>query len=145
MAETANLELFGSKTLHNPADASLLAYCPSMELLAVGTQDKHVFIFRLNGQRVYGAGQKNKATTLDAQKLAWKPNGVFTSVATYATVTDTFRTTLGLCLERRNSAIAGPGEQQSRTSTFSVRSQWTQRRRRDHVLGMDDEFDNGGR
>ena len=75
MADAAILELVGSKTLHNPANASLLAYCPSMELVAVGTQDKHVFIFRINGQRVYGAGQKQKYTVLDAQKLAWKPNG----------------------------------------------------------------------
>lgn len=102
MADAAILELMGSKTLHNPANASLLAYCPPMELVAVGTQDKHVFIFRINGQRVYGAGQKQKYTALDAQKLAWKPNGEYAAVLTPATFTDSLRTTFGIGLERRH-------------------------------------------
>lgn len=107
MADAAILELVGSKTLHNPANASLLAYCPSMELVAAGTQDKHVFIFRINGQRVYGAGQKQKHTTLDAQKLAWKPNGDYACLFTHVVPRLTcLRTTFGIGMERRHGQTA---------------------------------------
>ena len=103
MADAATLELVGSKTLHNPANASLLAYCPSMELVAAGTQDKHVFIFRINVQRVYGAGQKQKYTALDAQKLAWKPNGEYACLFTDMIPRQTcLKTTDGISVEGRH-------------------------------------------
>jgi anaphase-promoting complex subunit 4 len=65
------MELLGEKMLHQAAES--LAYCPSMELLALGSKDQQVLIYRLNGQRVYGATQKGTALTVD--RISWKPNG----------------------------------------------------------------------
>jgi anaphase-promoting complex subunit 4 len=69
------LELLGEKGLHQAANPRLLAYCPSMDLLALGSADQQVLIYRLNGQRVYGATQKGSA--LKVERISWKPNGAF--------------------------------------------------------------------
>lgn len=79
MVLSAELSLISEKTLHQYADPRLLAYCPSMELLALGSKDQQVLIYRLNGQRVYGATQKGTALTVD--RISWKPNGAFESPA----------------------------------------------------------------
>lgn len=73
MGESLSFELLGEKTLPQTADARLLSYCPSMDLVAVGSTDQQVLIYRLNGQRVYGATQK--AGTLQVESIRWKPNG----------------------------------------------------------------------
>ena len=74
MEDLKTLSLMSEKTLHHAADPHLLAYCPSMELLALGSQDQQVLIYRLNGQKVYGATQKGTALTVD--RISWKPNGI---------------------------------------------------------------------
>ena len=76
MADMEELQSVAEKSLHLPANADLLAYCPSMELLAVGSSDQNVSIYRLNGQRVFGTSQKLKGAVLEVQKLIWKPNGM---------------------------------------------------------------------
>ena len=76
MDRLQHLELFGEKTLPHAADGRLLAYCPSMDLIALGSTDQQVLIYRLNGQRVYGATQK--AGTLRVEGISWKPNGMST-------------------------------------------------------------------
>jgi anaphase-promoting complex subunit 4 len=76
MADMVELQSIAEKSLHHPANADLLAYCPSMELLAVGSADQNVVIYRLNGQRVFGASQKAKGAVLEVQKVVWKPNGM---------------------------------------------------------------------
>lgn len=73
MADDAGLELLGEKILHMRADPSLVAYCPSMDLVATATADQQVIVHRLNGQRVYSVVQKQKG--LKVQGLYWKPNG----------------------------------------------------------------------
>jgi hypothetical protein len=69
------LSTLSEKSLHQPADANLIAYCPSMDLIALTTTDQQVLIYRLNGQRVYGAAQK--AGVLKVESVRWKPNGSF--------------------------------------------------------------------
>lgn len=70
----ASLELLGEKkNLHQTVDAGLLEYCPSMDLVALGSTDQQVLIYRVNGQRVYGASQK--AGALRVEGIRWKPNG----------------------------------------------------------------------
>jgi anaphase-promoting complex subunit 4 len=44
-----------------------------MDLIALGTTDQQVLIYRLNGQRVYGATQKTGKLAIESIK--WKPNG----------------------------------------------------------------------
>jgi anaphase-promoting complex subunit 4 len=68
------LESLSEKTLHQTADPRLIAYCPSMDLLALGSTDQQVLIYRLNGQRVYGTSQKSG--TLRVESISWKPNGI---------------------------------------------------------------------
>ncbi|CAD6442860.1 c06f7089-702f-465a-9a30-5ce32c70bb1d [Sclerotinia trifoliorum] len=79
MAEVMRLELLGEKTLHQMVNPELLAYCPSMDLIALGSTDQQVLIYRLNGQRVYGAAQK--FNTLRVEKISWKPNGQLLAIA----------------------------------------------------------------
>ena len=68
------LNLLAEKAIHQPASPEgLLAYCPTMDLLALATKEEQVFVYRLNGQRVFGAAQKG--TPLRVEKLRWKPNG----------------------------------------------------------------------
>ncbi len=73
MTARVELKLIGEKTLHHGANPSLLAYCPSMELLALGTSDQQVSLYRLNGQRVYSVALKGTSLTVD--RISWKPNG----------------------------------------------------------------------
>ena len=74
MDELPKLELLSEKPLPQTADSQLLAYCPSMDLVALGSTEQQVLIYRLNGQRVYGAAQK--AGTLRVEAIRWKPNGM---------------------------------------------------------------------
>ena len=69
--------MLSEKALHQTADPHLIAYCPSMDLVALGSTDQQVLIYRLNGQRVYGATQK--AGTLRVENIHWKPNGLLTA------------------------------------------------------------------
>jgi anaphase-promoting complex subunit 4 len=74
MATHLTLETLSEKALHQPADPNLIAYCPSMDLIALTTTDQQVLIYRLNGQRVYGAAQKTGL--LKVESIRWKPNGL---------------------------------------------------------------------
>jgi len=73
MATASEFQVVSEKALHHAADPGLIAYCPSMDLLALATTDQQVFIYRLNGQRVYGAVQKSDK--LRVESIRWKPNG----------------------------------------------------------------------
>lgn len=73
MRTTTNLKILSEKALHHAAELSLVTYCPSMDLIALATRDQQVFIYRVNGQRVYGASQK--ADNVRVESLRWKPNG----------------------------------------------------------------------
>ncbi|KFY33809.1 hypothetical protein V495_08259 [Pseudogymnoascus sp. VKM F-4514 (FW-929)] len=81
MANPVRLRLIAEKTLQSPANPNLLAYSPSMELLAVASADHNVLIYRLNGQRVFSASQKVRGVVLELQKLVWKPNGQLIAIA----------------------------------------------------------------
>ncbi len=78
------LEEVTSKTLPQPLepDSRLLAYCPTMDLVALVTAaDGHVHVFRLNGQRVLSVVPprlegRNKEEVVRPVALAWKPNGL---------------------------------------------------------------------
>jgi hypothetical protein len=76
MDKPSSLELLGEKNLPQAADPGLVTYCPSMDLIALGTTDQQVLVYRLNGQRVYGAAQKIGKLTIESIK--WKPNGMLT-------------------------------------------------------------------
>ena len=67
-----------------------LAYCPTMDLIALATVDDEVRVFRLNGQQVFGAsfggddgqgdgsGSENGGgNSNEVREIAWKGNGRF--------------------------------------------------------------------
>ena len=71
--EPVVLTQLAEKHVSQPIDPYQLSYCPTMDLLAVGAQDDQVHVFRLNGQRVFGAAHGRKG--LRVRQLHWKPNG----------------------------------------------------------------------
>lgn len=52
------LTAVGEKSLPAKCKADLIAYCPTMDLIAVVTEDDELRVFRLNGQRVFGGSYK---------------------------------------------------------------------------------------
>ncbi|KAI9766935.1 MAG: hypothetical protein M1840_006232 [Geoglossum simile] len=56
-----------------------------MDLLALATKEEQVFVYRLNGQRVFGAVQKG--ASIGVEKLRWKPNGQLLAVTWSDSVT----------------------------------------------------------
>ena len=73
--ETPGEELprLAEKTVQQPVKASTLAYCPTLDLLALATVEEKVYVYRLNGQRVVGGASKTPG--LSIQTIHWKPNG----------------------------------------------------------------------
>ena len=71
--EPAALVQLADKLLSRPVKPYLLAYCPTMDLLALATQEEKVYVYRLNGERVIGAG--NRKQSLGVERIQWKPNG----------------------------------------------------------------------
>ncbi|RDW84573.1 hypothetical protein BP6252_02163 [Coleophoma cylindrospora] len=79
MDEPIALEVLSEKTLHHAVNPRLVAYCPSMDLLALVSTDQQVLVFRLNGQRVFTVTQK--ARTLKVDQIRWKPNGQLLAIS----------------------------------------------------------------
>jgi len=50
-----------------------LAYCPTMDLVALATIDDQIHVYRLNGQEVFGV--TNKGDFGKINQIKWKPNG----------------------------------------------------------------------
>ncbi|KAJ5819217.1 Anaphase-promoting complex subunit 4 [Penicillium riverlandense] len=77
----------GEKSLPAKCKPRALAYCPTMDLIALATEDEELRIFRLNGQRVFGGsfggdpylGEDEEDGEIRA--LAWKGNGRLLAVA----------------------------------------------------------------
>jgi anaphase-promoting complex subunit 4 len=61
------------KVLPQAIKPGVLAYCPTMDLVALATRDEQVHVFRLNGQRVFGITNKHQGCQI--LQLVWKPNG----------------------------------------------------------------------
>lgn len=94
-----DFEILSEKTLHHTADPALITYCPSMDLVGLVTTDQQVLIYRLNGQRVYGATQK--AGKLQVAGIRWKPNGLQPLTGPFPSVTNLtkYRAASCYCLE----------------------------------------------
>ena len=76
-----HLMTVGGKSLPAKCKPSTLALCPTMDLIALATEDEELRVFRLNGQRVFGGsfggdpylGEDEEDGEVRA--LAWKENG----------------------------------------------------------------------
>ncbi|KAJ5764981.1 hypothetical protein N7520_004540 [Penicillium odoratum] len=85
--EAPQLTPVGEKSLPAKCKPNTLAYCPTMDLIALATEDEELRVFRLNGQRVFGGsfggdpylGEDEEDGEVRA--VAWKGNGRLLAVA----------------------------------------------------------------
>lgn len=81
--EGTQLTPVGEKTLPAKCKAQAMAYCPTMDLIAVATEDEELRVFRLNGQRVFGGSFGGDPYLGEDEEdgeirgMAWKGNGEF--------------------------------------------------------------------
>ncbi|KAF2194781.1 hypothetical protein K469DRAFT_744590 [Zopfia rhizophila CBS 207.26] len=67
------------KILLHPIRPHLISYCPTMDLIAVVTDEENLDVYRINGQRSFGIKRKNSRTGIDF--ICWKFNGQSIAVA----------------------------------------------------------------
>ncbi|KAK2751007.1 hypothetical protein FQN57_000082 [Myotisia sp. PD_48] len=90
-SEHLRLIAIAEKTLPEKCKPGTLAYCPTMDLVAVAMEDNHVHVFRLNGQYVFGGMYGDTSNSFDASTstgnelsvvdVKWKNSGRFLAVA----------------------------------------------------------------
>jgi len=61
------------KVLLQAINPDLMAYCPTMDLLAVATEEHNLEVYRINGQMAFRVARKNSKTKIDF--ACWKFNG----------------------------------------------------------------------
>lgn len=61
------------KILLHPVHPHLIAYCPTMDLVAVVTTEENLDVYRINGQRAFGLKRKRDDLVIDTIK--WEFNG----------------------------------------------------------------------
>ncbi|KAL4809251.1 anaphase-promoting complex, cyclosome, subunit 4-domain-containing protein [Aspergillus unguis] len=77
----------GEKSLPAKCKADLIAYCPTMDLIALVTEDDELHVFRLNGQKVLGGSWKGDPYldeddgSGEIRALEWKHNGRTLAIA----------------------------------------------------------------
>jgi anaphase-promoting complex subunit 4 len=73
----------GEKSLPAKCKTSTLTYCPTMDLVALVTEDEELRVFRLNGQKVFGGSFKGDPylgedeADGEIRAVMWKDNGQF--------------------------------------------------------------------
>ncbi|TKA68104.1 hypothetical protein B0A49_08709, partial [Cryomyces minteri] len=101
------------KTLPQPVHSNLLAYCPTMDLIAIVTEDEQLDVYRLNGQRAFG--MKRKSPRLSIDSMCWKFNGQYLAVAWDDGSVDTLSAESGK-VDRQGLRETSTGDGTSRTS-----------------------------
>jgi anaphase-promoting complex subunit 4 len=81
------------KILLFPIHPHLIAYCPTMDLIAVVTSEENLDVYRLNGQRAFGLKRKSEEVDVDA--LQWEFNGKSIAVSWSDGSTDLINTETG--------------------------------------------------
>ena len=72
-ASAAMLNMLAEKLMQPAVNPRHMAYCPTMDMIALATVDEKVHIFRLNGQKVFSVSAKQ--VTAKVNYVKWKPNG----------------------------------------------------------------------
>ncbi|KAJ5774954.1 hypothetical protein N7457_009850 [Penicillium paradoxum] len=86
-AEGPQLTPVGEKSLPAKCKARAMAYCPTMDLIALATEDEELRVFRLNGQRVFGGSFGGDPYLGEDEEdgeirgMAWMGNGRLLAVA----------------------------------------------------------------
>ncbi|KAJ6137253.1 Anaphase-promoting complex subunit 4 [Penicillium samsonianum] len=86
-ADGPQLTPVGDKSLPAKCKARAVAYCPTMDLIALATEDEELHVFRLNGQRVFGGSFGGDPYLGEDEEdgeirgMAWKGDGRLLAVA----------------------------------------------------------------
>lgn len=67
------------KILLRPIHPQLISYCPTMDLIALVTDEENLDVYRVNGQRAFGLKRKSEDVVVEA--LKWQCNGAGLAVA----------------------------------------------------------------
>lgn len=76
--DSQQLTCVAEKKLPQKCNSSrTFAYCPTMDLVALSSEDGKLHVFRLNGQRVFGdiGDSHGDGGDTRVRLLAWKPDG----------------------------------------------------------------------
>jgi anaphase-promoting complex subunit 4 len=65
--------LQAEKEFAQPIRLRLTRCCPTMDLVAVITNEEQLDVYRFNGQRAFGLQRKNASSTVSS--VCWKYNG----------------------------------------------------------------------
>lgn len=88
------LTAVAEKTLPAKCKDGLLTYCPSMDLIALASEDEQVHVFRLNGQQVLEADLAGDPYLDEAKGevrgIGWKNDGRFLSYSLHAASSSSF-------------------------------------------------------
>ena len=74
MVDVSILNMLAEKVVHQVVNPELVAYCPTMDLIALAFADDQVHVYRLNGQRVFSVTGRHSAGKV--RGLKWKSNGI---------------------------------------------------------------------
>lgn len=69
----AMLDTLSEKAVQPKINPFHVAYCPTMDLIALATIDEKVHVFRFNGQKVFVVTSKDALAKIN--QIRWKPNG----------------------------------------------------------------------
>ncbi|KAL5413917.1 hypothetical protein PMIN04_009233 [Paraphaeosphaeria minitans] len=64
------------KILLHPIHPQLISYCPTMDLIALVTDEENLDVYRINGQRAFGLKRKSEDAVVEALKWQWNGAGL---------------------------------------------------------------------
>jgi anaphase-promoting complex subunit 4 len=99
------------KILLRPIHPHLISYCPTMDLIALVTDEETLDVYRINGQRAFGLKRKNTHSNIDA--ICWEFNGQAIAVAWSDGLTDILSAETGKVIHPNIPAPtvgSGPGD-----------------------------------
>lgn len=86
------------KILLRPIHSHLMSYCPTMDLIAVVTDEENLDVYRINGQRAFGLKRKSEDDSIDA--ICWQENGLAIAVSWSDGCTDVVSSETGKVVHR---------------------------------------------
>ncbi|KAG9191539.1 hypothetical protein G6011_10273 [Alternaria panax] len=101
------------KILLHPIHPHLISYCPTMDLIALVTDEENLDVYRINGQRAFGL--KRKREDLCVEALQWEFNGKSIAVSWSDGSTDLVSAETGK-VTHKDVVLPGVGESDGGTT-----------------------------
>ncbi|KAJ4360137.1 uncharacterized protein N0V89_000697 [Didymosphaeria variabile] len=102
------------KILLHPIHPQLISYCPTMDLIALVTDEENLDVYRVNGQKAFGV--KRKSDDITVETLKWQWNGAGLAVAWSDGCVDVLGVETGKVVHGNVKLPATKGGEQSRVS-----------------------------